>query len=126
MAKRTATLTPKPSKKAKKHLSTEPLSSEALFTLGGEHALVEAEVLRRPSQRNRSPYVADIQLAGGREAICHVPSLDLGGKCVAGSTILVKPCVEINQCAAVLALSSSEERAPPRYRAGVASMANAV
>ena len=126
MAKRTATLTPKPSKRAKKHLSTEPLSSEALFTLGGEHALVEAEVLRRPSQRNRSPYVADIRVAGGREAICHVPSLDLGGKCVAGSTILVKPCVEINQCAAVLALSSSEERAPPRYRAGVASMANAV
>ena len=131
MAKRTATLTPKPSKgakRAKSALRTEPLSSEALFTLGGgdaTHALVEAEVLRRPSQRNRSPYVADIRVAG-REAICHVPSLDLGGKCVAGSTILVKPCVEINQCAAVLALSSSEERAPPRYRAGVASMANAV
>ena len=95
MAKRTATLTPKPSKRAKKHLSTEPLSSEALFTLGEQHALVEAEVLRRPSRRNRSPYVADIRVAG-REAICHVPSLDLGGKCVAGSTILVKPCVEIN------------------------------
>ena len=132
MAKRTATLTPKqPSKSAKRAksaLRTEPLSSEALFTLGGDdatHALVEAEVLRRPSQRNRSPYVADIRVAG-REAICHVPSLDLGGKCVAGSTILVKPCVEINQCAAVLALSSSEERAPPRYRAGVASMANPV
>ena len=96
MAKRTATLTPKqPSKRAKKHLSTEPLSREPLFTLGEQHALVEAEVLRRPSARNRSPYVADIRVAG-REAICHVPSLDLGGKCVAGSTILVKPCVEIN------------------------------
>ena len=117
MAKRTATLTPKPSKSAKRAksaLRTEPLSSEALFTLGGDdatHALVEPEVLRRPSQRNRSPYVADIRVAG-REAICHVPSLDLGGKCVAGSTILVRPCAEINQCAA--------------YRAGVASMANAV
>ena len=44
MAKRTATLTPKPSKKAKKHLSTEPLSSEALFTLGGEHALLSSMV----------------------------------------------------------------------------------
>ena len=78
MAKRTATLTPKqPSKSAKraKHLSTEPLSSEALFTLGGDdatHALVEAEVLRRPSQRNRSPYVADIQSRGAarRSATC--------------------------------------------------------
>ena len=75
MAKRTATLTPKqPSKSAKRAksaLRTEPLSSEALFTLGGDdatHALVEAEVLRRPSQRNRSPYVADIRVAG-REAI---------------------------------------------------------
>ena len=47
--------------------------TSALFTLGGEHALVEAEVLRRPSQRNRSPYVADIRVAG-REAICHVLS----------------------------------------------------
>ena len=97
MAKRTATLTPKqPSKSAKRAksaLRTEPLSSEALFTLGGEHALVEAEVLRRPSRRNRSPYVADIRVAG-REAICHVPSLDLGGKCVAGSTILVKPALD--------------------------------
>jgi len=76
MAKRTATLTPKPSKgakRAKSALRTEPLSSDALFTLGGEHALVEAEVLRRPSQRNRSPYVADIRVAG-REAICHVLS----------------------------------------------------
>ena len=51
----------------------------------------------------------------------------------------VEDCVEINQCvgcirqfftksflgndAAVLARSSGEERAPPRYRAGVASMA---
>ena len=78
MAKRTTTLTPSPSKakRAKSALRTEPLSSEALFTLGGDdatHALVEAEVLRRPSQRNRSPYVADIRVAG-REAICHVLS----------------------------------------------------
>ena len=113
MAKRTATLTPKPSKgakRAKSVLRTEPLSSEALFTLGGEHALVEAEVLRRPSQRNRSPYVADIRVAGGREAICHVPSLDLGGKCVAGSTILVTPCAEINHHA--------NEQASRRWRGG--------
>ena len=75
MAKRTTTLTPSPSKakRAKSALRTEPLSSEALFTLGGAHALVEAEVLRRPSARNRSPYVADIRVAG-REAICHVLS----------------------------------------------------
>ena len=121
MAKRTATLTPKPSKgakRAKSALRTEPLSSEALFTLGGDdatHALVEAEVVRRPSQRNRSPYVADIRVAG-REAICHVPSLDLGGKCVAGSTILVKPCVEINHAI---------EQASRRWRGGRRDATNA-
>ena len=67
MAKRTATLTPKPSKRAKKHLSTEPLSSEALFTLGRDdatHALVEAEVLRRPSQRKGQVSVAILVARG--------------------------------------------------------------
>ena len=45
------------------------------------------------------------------------------------ATALARICVEINQCvgcgdyAAVLARSSGEERTPPRYRAGVASMA---
>ena len=58
---------------------------------------------------------------------------------VKGPPVMVASCVEINQCvgctrqfftksflgdgAAVLARSSGEERAPPRYRAGVASMA---
>ena len=44
----------------------------------------------------------------------------------AGADDVVDDCVEINQCvggAAVLARASGEERAPPRYRAGVASMA---
>ena len=78
MAKRTATLTPKPSKgakRAKSALRTEPLSSEALFTLGGEHALVEAEVLRRPSQRTAA--LMSRLAGGGGEATRAVPSLDL-------------------------------------------------
>ena len=57
---------------------------------------------------------------------------------IAHHNMAVVHCVEINQCvgctrqfftksflsdgAAVLARSSGEERAPPRYRAGVASM----
>jgi hypothetical protein len=85
-------------KKAKKPpLRCGALSTDALFTIGGDdaaHALVKAELVRRPSARNRSPYVADIRLADGREAICHVPSFDLGGKCVAGSAILVKPALD--------------------------------
>lgn len=102
MAKRAAELTPtkSPKKKVKKEkapLCCEPLSTGALFAIGGDdaaHALVRAELVRRPSARNRSPYVADIRLADGREAICHVPSFDLGGKCVAGSALLVKPALD--------------------------------
>ena len=53
---------------------------------------IKAKFICRPSKRNRSPYVADIFIPSlEREAICHVPSFDLGGKCVAGSTLLVKP-----------------------------------
>ena len=37
--------------------------------------------------------------------------------------IWVNICVEINQCAVAPAPSSGEEPAPPRHRAGVASMA---
>lgn len=48
---------------------------QPLFLLGGttaETRLVECVLERRPSMRNRSPYVADIRLPCGREALCHV------------------------------------------------------
>uniref|UniRef100_A0A7S1Y8M7 Sugar fermentation stimulation protein C-terminal domain-containing protein n=1 Tax=Grammatophora oceanica TaxID=210454 RepID=A0A7S1Y8M7_9STRA len=46
----------------------------------------------RPSKRNRSPYVADIYVPSlGREAICHVPNLDMGGKMREGVEMLVRP-----------------------------------
>ena len=52
-----------------------------------------ATVLARPSLRNKSPYVGDVQLEeeGERAAIAHMPSLDMGGKCVPGARILLKP-----------------------------------
>ena len=52
-----------------------------------------ATVLARPSLQNKSPYVGDVQLEGdgGRTAIAHMPSLDMGGKCVPGAKILLKP-----------------------------------
>eukprot|EP00948_MAST-09A_sp_MAST-9A-sp1_P001432 g1432.t1 len=52
--------------------------------------LVEATMVCRPSKRNRSPYVADVRLKDGREAIAHVPALDMGGKCVPGAKLLLK------------------------------------
>ena len=47
----------------------------------------------RPSLRNKSPYVGDVELEeeDGRTAIAHMPSLDMGGKCVPGARILLKP-----------------------------------
>ena len=65
--------------------------------------LVPATLVARPSQRNRSPYVADVRVSSSppdnsdndddatrRVALCHVPNLDMGGKCVPGATLLVK------------------------------------
>ena len=63
-----------------------------LFSLKDADELISAKILARPSKRNRSPYVADIWLEGEqREAIAHVPNLDMGGKCVPGKSVLVRP-----------------------------------
>ena len=54
--------------------------------------IVIGELINRPSKRNRSPYVADVFLKDeNREVLVHVPNLDMGGKCISGSTILMKP-----------------------------------
>ncbi|KAJ1477949.1 hypothetical protein T484DRAFT_1669855 [Baffinella frigidus] len=58
------------------------------LTLGT--SLVRATLLRRPSERNRSPFVGDVQLCDGRVAIAHLPSMEMGGKCVAGAELLLK------------------------------------
>lgn len=61
-----------------------------LYALPDE--IVAGVLQSRPSKRNRSPYVADVYLENEqREAIVHVPNLDMGGKCVPGTTLLMKP-----------------------------------
>ena len=59
-----------------------------LLTLG--EGLVRATFLRRPSARNKSPYVGDVRLECGSEAIAHMPAMDMGGKCIAGAEVLLK------------------------------------
>jgi len=95
-----------------------------------EDDLVLGEFIRRPSERNRSPYVADVRIFKKKKmavgaaaaassitaafaktktpktanddddddddeayetALVHVPSLDMGGKCVRGAAMLMKP-----------------------------------
>lgn len=47
---------------------------------------------RRPSKHNKSPYVGDVWLEEEqREAIVHLPNLDMGGKCRPGVQICIKP-----------------------------------
>jgi len=52
--------------------------------------LVPATVICRPSKVNRSPYVADCAVEGGRSAIVHCPSMDFGGKMPPGTSVMVK------------------------------------
>jgi DNA-binding sugar fermentation-stimulating protein len=59
--------------------------------------LEECEMLRRPSARNKSPYVADVRvLSTGAIAIAHCPNLDSGGKCVAGTRVLCSRQAGVN------------------------------
>ena len=70
--------------------TTSATAAPVLLDLGRE--LVEATFVRRPSARNRSPYVADVRLADGRVAIAHTPSLDMGGKMrKPGTRMLLRP-----------------------------------
>jgi DNA-binding sugar fermentation-stimulating protein len=58
---------------------------------GDENDLVAATLVSRPSKRNKSPYVADVHVPSlEREAICHVPNLDMGGKCRPGVQLLMR------------------------------------
>ena len=45
--------------------------------------------LNRPSKLNKSPFVGDV-LVNDEEKIVHVPSLDLGGKCIENTTVYKK------------------------------------
>lgn len=97
-AKSKAKAKPRPKKKKAEETSTAavsatpPLATDPLMILPSD--CVEATLICRPSKRNRSPYVADIQLPGdnNRVAICHMPNLDMGGKCTAlGTRLWVVP-----------------------------------
>ena len=93
---------PNQTQKPKPIRGANPKDSNALISLTENDDLISVTMVKRPSKRNRSPYVADVLISPEngtgsspqqeeREAICHVPNLDMGGKCIAGATMLVKP-----------------------------------
>jgi DNA-binding sugar fermentation-stimulating protein len=77
--------------KGLKHKAS-PRLGHLLLDLGRD--LIEASVVRRPSTINKSPWVADVRLKNGRIALAHVPALDMGGLCIEGSKILLKPAID--------------------------------
>jgi hypothetical protein len=70
-------------------LKRAKLEQECVLSI--QEDLVEATFLCRPSKNNKSPYVGDIRLADGSEAIAHLPSMDMGGKMYPGVRCMVKP-----------------------------------
>ena len=99
--RRTSTAAPATGSKAAKRRAALTVAAAAfgpapveshLFDLG--EGLVRATVLQRPSARNKSPYVGDITLPCGRTAIAHMPSMDMGGKCIPGAECLVRTSVD--------------------------------
>lgn len=94
-AKRTASaVAPVAAKTAIAALALSARAPQPLFALADEDSLVPGVVLRRPSARNKSPYVGDVQLSDGRVAIAHMPSMDMGGKCVPGAAVLLKTQID--------------------------------
>ena len=84
----------------KRRLSAHPVKKDGNGTTNIDQALlfslpqdvVIGTFRNRPSKRNRSPYVADVFLESEqREVIVHVPNLDMGGKCIPGVQLLMKP-----------------------------------
>jgi sugar fermentation stimulation protein A len=51
--------------------------------------LIKVQVLHRPSKHIKSPYVADIILPDGTQALCHTPGLSCCGLVSSGKTIYV-------------------------------------
>ena len=71
-----------------------------LFSLRDDDELLPATLICRPSKRNKSPYVGDIELnhsapvKSGKQLphpLVHLPNLDMGGKCRPNAQLLVKP-----------------------------------
>jgi|TARA_B110000003_G_scaffold251462_1_gene265254 DNA-binding sugar fermentation-stimulating protein len=70
----------------KRARSTATTTATTLVDLG---ALEDVVVMRRPSARNKSPYVADVRVKSDESvAIAHVPNLDSGGKLREGARAL--------------------------------------
>ena len=51
------------------------------------HNIVQLEIVKRPSSRIKSPYVADAIDKKGVKSLVHTPGLGLADQCLSGSKI---------------------------------------
>ncbi len=68
---------------------TMQLAPVHLYTL--PRALVRAKIYARPSAKNKSPYLCDVQLEDGSIEVCHNPALGCAGLVCVGADVMVMP-----------------------------------
>jgi DNA-binding sugar fermentation-stimulating protein len=84
--------------------------------------LMKATVVNRPSKIIKSPYVADIKLEDGTEALCHSPGLGCCGLVSKGKTIYVSKATNKNAKTAYTAQVSESTDEIGTYYIGIHPM----
>jgi len=84
--------------------------------------LIKVQVLNRPSKIIKSPYVADIILEDGTQALCHTPGLGCCGLVSSGRTIYVSKATNVKAKTAYTAQISQNEDSEGEYYVGIHPM----
>ena len=84
--------------------------------------LIKVRVLNRPSKLIKSPYVADIILEDGSQALCHTPGLSCCGLVSSGRTIYVSKANSAKAKTAYTAQISANEDSEGNYYIGIHPM----
>jgi DNA-binding sugar fermentation-stimulating protein len=85
-------------------------------------ALFRVEVIHRPSKSIKSPYVADIRLEDGTQALCHTPGLGCCGLVATGKYIYVSKAVNDKAKTAYTAQMAECTDAEGTYYVGIHPM----
>jgi DNA-binding sugar fermentation-stimulating protein len=85
-------------------------------------SLYRVEVLHRPSKSIKSPYVADIRLEDGSQALCHTPGLGCCGLVATGKYIYVSKAANPNAKTAYTAQIAECTDAEGTYYVGIHPM----
>jgi len=84
--------------------------------------LFRAQVIHRPSKLIKSPYVADIRLEDGTDALCHTPGLGCCGLVSTGKYIYVSKAANANAKTAFTAQISETADSEGTYYIGIHPM----